>query len=125
MSGFQLKNCTELEWNGFISGYFHNVFQDPLWGKIVGEGYGADPLFFILQKDNKDVLGAAGNVLDLKIIKLFFSMYPYGEFIGEIGYSNVFLRLLDDELRKKGILRIPQKVLTPFLANGPPFSDLG
>ena len=102
----ELRNPTQAEWDEFISPYPNTIFQSSAWGKVMEEGYNSEALFFILMEGKDLLLGLTGNVLNLRIIRLFFCNYLYGGFIGQIKYANSFLALLEDKLKEKNIDRI-------------------
>ena len=118
MLDLKLENIPAEEWAEFILRYPHTIFQDPVWGKVVSEGYNSEMLFFVLKKNGENVLGLSGNILNLKIMNLFFSTYPYGGFVGDMKYRDTLLELLAEELKKRGVHRIRLTGHSDYAENG-------
>lgn len=106
MSKIKLCSYSEEEWQKFISGRTYSIFQEPVWINIVAAGYKADPLYFVLQREGEEVSGIAGNLLNLGVMKMFFSTYPYGGVIGVPEFSGIFSEYLVKELKSRGIHRV-------------------
>ena len=91
------------EWDEFASRHTDLIFYQSAWGRVLKEGLGGQPLYFYLTDRGDIVAGLPGVLLSFKIFKVLYASIPYGHLIGEKPYYSIFLRLLENEFRKKGI----------------------
>jgi len=92
-------------WDEFVCAHSGLVFHTSLWGKVLKEGYGCKLRYFVLE-DNDDWLLAIPGMLTGRFLKLWYSLIPYGGFIGKREYIPAFLELLIKDIRKYKIDRL-------------------
>jgi lipid II:glycine glycyltransferase (peptidoglycan interpeptide bridge formation enzyme) len=73
---------------------------------VLKEGLGGQPLYFCLREGGEIVAGLPGVLLNFKIFKILYASIPYGHLIGEKSYYSIFLELLENEFRRRGIDQI-------------------
>jgi hypothetical protein len=92
------------------------IFNRSEWSTVLKEGLASEVVSYVLRKDGKIILALPGIILNFKILKMFYSNIPYGEFVGEMEYFHQFVELLETHLRKEGIhcIRIGKEYQTQF-----------
>ena len=91
------------EWDEFASRHTDLIFYQSIWGRVLKEGLGGQPLYFYLKDGGEIVAGLPGVLLGFKIFRILYASIPYGHLIGEKSYYSAFLQLLEKEFREKGI----------------------
>ena len=109
------------EWDEFASRHTDLIFYQSIWGRVLKEGLGGQPLYFYLKDGGEIVAGLPGVLLSFKIFKILYASIPYGHLIGEKSYYSVFLQLLEKEFRRKGIDQV-RLTESPFSDSYPPES---
>lgn len=93
-------------WDEFVSKHSSIVFHTSLWGKVLKEGYSCK-LRYLLLEDNGDwLLALPGMLVGNRFFRVFYSLIPYGGFIGRRGHIPEYLGLLKKWVNKERIDRI-------------------
>ena len=92
------------------------IFNRSEWSDVLREGLGSEVASYVLRKDGKIILALPGIILNLKILKMFYSNIPYGGFVGEMEHFHLFAELLEAKLKEDRIhcLRIGREYQTQF-----------
>ena len=109
------------EWDEFASQFTDLIFYQSVWSQVLKEGLGGQPLYFYLKDGGGIVAGLPGVLLNFKIFKILYASIPYGHLIGERSYFSAFLKLLETELRRRGIDQV-RLTESPFSDFHPPES---
>jgi hypothetical protein len=109
------------EWDEFASRYTDLIFYQSVWSRVLKQGLGGQPLYFYLKDGGGIVAGLPGVLLNFKIFKILYASIPYGHLIGERSYFSAFLKLLETELRRRGIDQV-RLTESPFSDSYPPES---
>jgi len=109
-------NFDHPELYGFLEKHSLLIFDRSEWATVLKEGLGSEVVSYVLRKDGKIILALPGIILNFKILKMFYSNIPYGEFVGEMEYFHQFVELLEAHLREEGIhcIRIGKEYQTQF-----------
>jgi serine/alanine adding enzyme len=107
------------EWDEFASRYTDLIFYQSIWSQVLKEGLRGQPLYFYLREGGEIVAGLPGVLLTFKIFKILYASIPYGHLIGERSYYSVFLELLENEFRRRGIDQV-RFTESPFSGSYPP-----
>jgi serine/alanine adding enzyme len=107
------------EWDEFASRYTDLIFYQSIWSQVLKEGLRGQPLYFYLREGGEIVAGLPGVLLTFKIFKILYASIPYGHLIGERSYYSVFLELLENEFRRRGIDQV-RFTESPFSESYPP-----
>jgi hypothetical protein len=100
----------------FFKNHSPSVFIQPEWSKVLEEGFDSTVVSYCLRKDQAITLALPGIILDLKILRMFYSSIPYGGFVGEMGHLPIFLDILERRLKEDNIhfIRIGKHYKTQF-----------
>lgn len=99
-------------WDEFVCTHSGLVFHTSLWGKIIKESYGCELRYLVLE-DNGEWLLAIPGMLTGRFLRLWYSLVPYGGFIGNREYIPAFLELLMEDIRKYKIDRL--QIVDPYI----------
>jgi hypothetical protein len=92
-------------WDEFISKYSHLVFHTSIWAQILKDGYDARLLYYVLEDNGEWFLAVPGMLIG-RFLKLWYSLVPYGGFIGKKEYISTFLKFITKDIRKYKIDRL-------------------
>ena len=93
-------------WEEFVSKHSYLVFHTSLWGKVLKEGYGCEMKYLVLEDSDDWLLALPGMLLGNRFFRVFYSLVPYGGFIGQKKFIPEFLELLEEKAKKEKINRI-------------------
>ncbi len=93
-------------WDEFASAHSSLIFHTSLWGKVLEKGYGCDMRYLVLEDGGKWLLALPGMVVGNRFFRVFYSLIPYGGFIGKRELIPEFLKLLQEKAGKERIDRI-------------------
>jgi lipid II:glycine glycyltransferase (peptidoglycan interpeptide bridge formation enzyme) len=93
-------------WDEFVSTHSSLIFHTSLWGKVLKDGYGCEMRYFALEDNGNLLLAMPGMLVGNRLFRMFYSLIPYGGFIGKKEFIPEFLKLLEREARQEKIDRI-------------------
>ncbi len=96
----------EKKWDEFVSLHSDLIFHTGLWWKVLKEGYGCDMRYLVAEEEGRWVLALPGMIVGNSFFKVFYSLIPYGGFIGEKRHVPEFLSLLNRWVKNEKIHRI-------------------
>ena len=94
------------EWDEFVSSHSDLIFHTSLWWKVLKEGYGCQMRYLVAEEEGEWLLALPGMMVGNRFFKVFYSLIPYGGFIGERERIPQFLDLLNHWAKKEKIQRI-------------------
>ncbi len=93
-------------WDEFVLLHSDLIFHTSLWWKVLKKGYGC-PMRYIVCEDQGDWLSVLpGMMVGNRFFRIFYSLIPYGGFIGPREHIPEFLTLLGNWAKKEKIHRI-------------------
>jgi hypothetical protein len=93
-------------WDEFVSKHSSLIFHTSLWGKVLKESYRCELKYLILEDKGEPLLALPGMLLGNRFFRVFYSLIPYGGFIGDREHIPEFLGLLNHWAKKEKIPRI-------------------
>jgi lipid II:glycine glycyltransferase (peptidoglycan interpeptide bridge formation enzyme) len=93
-------------WDEFVSKHSTLIFHSSLWGKVLREGYNCRLKYLMLEEKGDGLLALPGMMIGNRFFKIFYSLIPYGGFVGERKLIPEFINLLNDWAKKEKIQRI-------------------
>jgi lipid II:glycine glycyltransferase (peptidoglycan interpeptide bridge formation enzyme) len=93
-------------WDEFVSKHSSLIFHSSLWGKVLKEGYNCELKCLVLEENGNWLLALPGMMVGNRFFKVFYSLIPYGGFIGERNLIPKFINLLNEWAKKEKIQRI-------------------
>jgi hypothetical protein len=93
-------------WDEFASAHSSLIFHTSLWGEVLKKGYGCDMRYLVLEEGGNWLLALPGMVVGNRFFRIFYSLIPYGGFIGNRKFIPEFSRLLEQKTGKEKIDRI-------------------
>jgi len=104
-------NLTVLEepndkWDEFVFLHSNLIFHTSLWWKVLKEGYGCGMRYLVFEEGGYWLSALPGMMVGNRFFKVFYSLIPYGGFIGDREHIPEFLRLLNNWAGKEKIQRI-------------------
>ena len=104
-------NLTVLEepnekWDEFVFLHSNLIFHTSLWWKVLKEGYGCDMRYLVFEEGGYWLSALPGMMVGNRLFKVFYSLIPYGGFIGNREHITEFLSLLSSWARQEKIQRI-------------------
>ena len=94
------------KWDEFVSAHSNLIFHTSLWWKVLKEGYGCGMRYLVFEEEGYWLCALPGMMVGNRFFKVFYSLIPYGGFIGDREHIPEFLRLLNDWAGKEKIQRI-------------------
>lgn len=95
----------DARWDKFISQYSHLIFHTSIWAKILKNSYNTNLAYYVLE-DNGEWLLAIPGMLIGRFLKLWYSLIPYGGFVGKREYIPAFLELVIKDVKRYRIDRL-------------------
>jgi hypothetical protein len=93
-------------WDQFVSRYPSLIFHTSLWGKVLKESYGCEIKYFVLEDKGDWFLALPGMLVGNRFFRVFYSLIPYGGFIGQRKFIPEFSKLLEKKAKQEKIDRI-------------------
>lgn len=93
-------------WDEFVSEHSSLIFHSSLWGRVLKKGYNCELKYLVLEENDNWLLALPGMMVGHRFFKVFYSLIPYGGFIGERNLIPEFINLLNDWAKKEKIQRI-------------------
>ena len=94
------------KWDEFVSLYTHLIFQTAIWGKVLKEGYGTRMIYLALEDQGEWLSVLPGMIVGNRFFRVFYSLIPYGGFIGDRKHIPEFLQLLYRWVKEEKIQRL-------------------
>jgi len=116
MKIFVSSECPDF-WDDFAKANSSLLFHRSIWARVLRDGYGGMPLFCWLERDGTPVVGMMGAIMDYKVVRVFYAALPYGGLIGDDSAAPDFIKLVEPELRNRGVhkIQIPEPRHAPIL----------
>jgi lipid II:glycine glycyltransferase (peptidoglycan interpeptide bridge formation enzyme) len=96
----------EKSWDEFVSAHSNLIFHTSLWGRVLKQGYGCEMRYLVLEEGGNWLLALPGMLVGNQLFRVFYSLIPYGGFIGNREFIPGFLKLVEEEARRAKIDRI-------------------
>ncbi len=93
-------------WDEFVSLHSNLIFHTSLWWKVLKEGYRCRMRYLVCEEGGYWLSALPGMMVGNRFFKVFYSLVPYGGFIGDREHIPEFLSLLNKWSRKEKIQRI-------------------
>jgi len=93
-------------WDEFASKHSSLIFHTSLWGEVLKKSYSCEMKYLVLEENGDWLLTLPGMMVGNRFFKVFYSLIPYGGFIGDRENIHEFLELLNDWAKKEKIQRI-------------------
>ena len=106
MLHFHISDSAPSGWDDFVNEEGGNFFLAKDWNDVLRKGFTTPSIYAFLLEGEKIILGISGTVFNLGFIRLFFSQVPYGGFIGDAKYIELFLGCLEKGLAERGVHQI-------------------
>jgi lipid II:glycine glycyltransferase (peptidoglycan interpeptide bridge formation enzyme) len=94
------------KWDEFVSVHSNLIFHTSLWWKVLKEGYGCGMRYLVFEEGGYWLSALPGMMVGNRLFKVFYSLVPYGGFIGNREHITEFLSLLSSWAKKEKIQRI-------------------
>jgi hypothetical protein len=93
-------------WDEFVSLHSDLIFHTSIWWKVLKQGYGCPTRYLVLEDDGQWLTTLPGMIVRNRFFKVFYSLIPYGGFIGDREHILKFLNLLNGWAKREKIHRI-------------------
>ncbi len=93
-------------WDEFVRKHSDLLFHTSIWWKVLAEGYGCPMRYLVLEKNGEWQLVLAGMIVGNRFFRVFYSLIPYGGFVGDRRQIPEFLTLLKGWAKRERIHRI-------------------
>ncbi len=87
----------------FLARNSSSFFDREEWFLVLKEGFNVAVVTYCLERDGKICLALPGMIFNFGILKMFYSNFPYGGFVGDFLLIPPSLLLFEKSLRKDGI----------------------
>ena len=94
------------KWDEFISAHSNLIFHTSLWWKVLKEGYGCGMRYLVFEEGGNWLSALPAMMVGNRFFEVFYSLVPYGGFIGNRERIPEFLSFLNNWARKEKIQRI-------------------
>lgn len=94
------------EWDEFVSPHSDLIFHTSLWWKVLKEGYGCQMKYLVAEEGGEWLMALPGMMVGNRFFRVFYSLIPYGGFIGDRKHVPEFLSLLNQWAKDEKIQRI-------------------
>ena len=94
------------KWDEFVCLHSNLIFHTSLWWKVLKEGFGYRMQYLVFEEGGYWLSALPGMMVGNRFFKVFYSLIPYGGFIGEKERTPEFLNLLNNWAKKEKIGRI-------------------
>ena len=94
------------KWDEFVFSHSDLVFHTSLWWKVLKEGYGCGMRYLVFEEEGYWLSALPGMMVGNRFFEVFYSLIPYGGFIGDREHIPEFLSLLNNWAKKEKIHRI-------------------
>jgi lipid II:glycine glycyltransferase (peptidoglycan interpeptide bridge formation enzyme) len=96
----------DAKWDQFVSGHSNLLFHTSTWWKVLKQGYGYTARYLVLEKAGEWLCVLPGIIVGNRFFRVFYSLIPYGGFIGDRRYIPEFLTLLEQWAKDEKIHRL-------------------
>lgn len=94
------------KWDEFVSAHSRLVFHTSMWWRVLRESYRCRTPYLVFEEGGDWLCGLPGMMAGSRFFKVFYSLIPYGGFIGDRERIPECLALLDNWAKKERIQRI-------------------
>ena len=94
------------KWDEFVSAHSRLIFHTSMWWRILKESYGCQTRYLVFEEEGDWLCGLPGMMVGNRFFRVFYSLIPYGGFIGDRQRIPECLVLLDSWVKKERIQRI-------------------
>jgi hypothetical protein len=94
------------KWDQFVSARSALLFHNSLWWRVLKESYGCPTRYLVFEDGGNWLCALPGTIAGNRFFRVFYSLIPYGGFIGDRERIPEYLGLLDDWAKKERIQRI-------------------
>jgi hypothetical protein len=94
------------KWDEFVSAHSRLIFHTSVWWRILKESYGRPTRYLVFEDGGEWLCALPGTIVGNRFFRVFYSLIPYGGFIGDRERIPEGLRLLDDWAKKERVQRI-------------------
>jgi lipid II:glycine glycyltransferase (peptidoglycan interpeptide bridge formation enzyme) len=94
------------KWDQFVSLHSDLIFHTSIWWKVLKEGYGCQMRYLAWEDGEKWHTALPGMIVGNRFFKVFYSLIPYGGFIGNREHITKILNLANDWAKKEKFQRI-------------------
>ncbi len=122
MNLIALEECDK-SWDEFVSRHSNLVFHTSLWRRVLNEGYRCETKYLILENGAEWLLALPGMLVGNRFFRVFYSLVPYGGFIGSRKYIPECVTLLNRWASKEKIDRI--QIVDPEIKEKEELADFG
>lgn len=96
----------DAKWDQFVSGHSNLLFHMSTWWKVLKQGYGYPARYLVLEEEKRWLCVLPGIIVGNRFFRVFYSLIPYGGFIGDRKYIPEFLTLLRQWAKSEKIHRL-------------------
>jgi hypothetical protein len=93
-------------WDEFASAHTNLFFHTSLWWRVLKESYRCRSPYLLFEDGGKWVCALPGTIVGSPFFRVFYSLIPYGGFIGDRERIPEYLSLLNNWAKKERIGRI-------------------
>ena len=93
-------------WAELLAHTPHLLFHEPVWARVVSEGFAGDAVCLLIQQDGQPRAGVLGFVFVKLGMQIGYFTFPYGGLIGPAPPDGILARLLLDFGRRHGITQL-------------------
>ncbi len=94
------------KWDRFVSQHSGLLFHRSVWSKVLKRSYGCPLRYLVVEKGGHWLCGLPGMIVGNPVFRVFYSLVPYGGFVGDRESITQFLDLVNGWARKQGIHRV-------------------
>jgi hypothetical protein len=96
----------EEKWDEFVSAHSRLIFHSSMWWRILREGFRCRTRYLVFEEGSDWLCGLPGMMVGNRFFRVFYSLVPYGGFIGDRERIPEYLGLLHKWAKKERIQRI-------------------
>lgn len=94
------------QWDKFVSSHSPLIFHTSLWWKVIKQGYKCETKYLVAEDNGRWIATMPGMIVGNRLFRVFYSLIPYGGFIGDRQPINEFMGLVNDWVKREKIQRI-------------------
>ncbi|UCB51876.1 MAG: peptidoglycan bridge formation glycyltransferase FemA/FemB family protein [Candidatus Zixiibacteriota bacterium] len=94
------------KWDDFVSAHSRLIFHTSTWRRILRESFRCPTRYLVFEEEGDWLCGLPGMMAGNRFFRVFYSLIPYGGFIGDRERIPECLRLLNNWAKNERIQRI-------------------
>jgi hypothetical protein len=94
------------KWDEFVSAHSSLIFHTSMWWKVLRESFRCRTHYLVFEEDGDWLCGLPGMMVGNRFFRVFYSLIPYGGFIGDRERILECLSLLNNWAKNERIQRI-------------------